>query len=80
MERKEISSFKYKRRIDTEKWFDELYEGKFGVHHYTLSSDESGVMFIHDTDTKEHIASLVNTVLYTNDLNFIQKKQGYGRT
>lgn len=69
MERKEISSFKYKRRIDAKKWFDELYDGKFGMHRYTLSNDEHGVIHIHNTETKEHIASLVRNVLYTNDLS-----------
>lgn len=71
MERKEKSSFKYKRRIDVEKWFDELYDGNFGIHRCTLSNDEHGVIHIHNTETKEHIASLVGTVLYTNDLSFI---------
>lgn len=72
MERKETSSFKYKRRVDVEKWFDELYDGKFGTHRCTLSSDEHGVIYIHNTETKEHIASLVRNVLYTNILSFIQ--------
>ena len=68
---KETSLFKYKRRIDVEKWFDELYDGKFGMHRCTLSNDERGVMHIHNTETKEHIASLVGTILYTNNLSFI---------
>lgn len=75
MEHKETSSFKYKRRIDKEKWFDELYDGKFGTHRCTLSNDEHGVIYIHSTETKEHIASLVNNVLYTNDLSFFIYKQ-----
>ena len=40
---KETSSFKYKRWIDVEKWFDELYNGNFGIHRCTLSNDERGV-------------------------------------
>lgn len=68
---KETSSFKYKRRIDVRKWFDELYDGKFGMHRLTLSNDEHGVIHIHNTETKEHIASLARNVLYTNDLSFI---------
>lgn len=72
MECKETSSFKYKRRIDVEKWFDELYDGKIGVHLCTLSNDEHGVIHIHSTETKEHIASLAKTVLYTNNLSFIK--------
>jgi hypothetical protein len=71
MECKETSSFKYKRRIDVEKWFDELYDGKFGIHRCTLSNGEYGVIHIHNTETKEHIASLVKNVLYTNNLSFI---------
>ena len=72
MEWKKTSSFKYKRRVDVRKWFDELYDGKFGTHRCTLSNDEHGVIHIHNTETKEHIASLVRNVLYTNDLSFIQ--------
>lgn len=72
MEHKETSLFKYKRRIDVEKWFDELYNGKFGKRRCTLSNNEHGDIHIHDTETKEHIASLVRNVLYTNDLSFIQ--------
>lgn len=68
---KETSSFKYKRRIDVEKWFDELYNGNFGIHRCILSNDERGVIHIHNTETKEHIASLVRNVLYTNNLSFI---------
>lgn len=71
MECKETSLFKYKRRIDVGKWFDELYDGKFGTHRCTLSNDEYGVIHIHNTETKEHIASLTKTILYTNNLSFI---------
>ena len=71
MEHEETSSFKYKRRIDVNKWFDELYDGNFGTHRCTLSNDERGVIHIHNTATKEHIASLVKNVLYTNNLSFI---------
>lgn len=67
MEIKEISLFKYKHRV--EKFFDNLYDGKFGIHQFTLYNDESGVIHIHDTKTKEHIASLVGNVLHTNDLS-----------
>lgn len=71
MECKKASSFKYKRKVNARKWFDELYDGKFGMHRCTLSNDEHGVIHIHDTETKEHIASLVRNVLYTNILSFM---------
>lgn len=69
MECKETSLFKYKRMINVEKWFDWLYDGNFGMHHFILSNNERGVIHIHNAETKEHIASLVRSVLYTNDLN-----------
>lgn len=71
MECKKASSFKYKRKVNVRKWFDELYDGNFGIHRCTLSNDECGVIYIHNTETKEHIASLVRNVLYTNNLSFI---------
>lgn len=71
MECKKASSFKYKRKVNIRKWFDELYDGNFGIHRCTLSNNEHGVIHIHDTETKEHIASLVRNVLYTNNLSFI---------
>lgn len=71
MECKKASSFRYKRKVNVRKWFDELYNGKFGIHRCTLSNNEYGVIHIHDTETKEHIASLFKNVLYTNNLSFI---------
>lgn len=71
MECKKTSSFKYKRMIDVKKWFNELYDGKFGINRVTLSNNEHGVIHIYDTETKEHIASLDHNVLYTNNLRFI---------
>ena len=72
MECKEISSFKYKRKIDVNKWFDNFYNGKFGMGHFTLSNNKHGVIHIHNTETKEHIVSLVRNVLYTNDLYLLK--------
>lgn len=66
---KELSSFRYKRRV--EKWFDKLYNGKFGIRHFVFSNDEHGVLYIYDSETKEHIASFVRNVLHTNDLSIV---------
>ena len=72
MECKEISSFKYKRRIDVKKWLCYLYNGKFGIRHFVFGNDEHGVLYIYDSETKEHIASFVRNVLHTNDLSIVQ--------
>ena len=66
---KELSAFKYKRRIDINKWFDNFYDGKFGVGHFTLSNNKHGVIQIYNTETKEHIVSVVRGILYTNNLS-----------
>lgn len=68
MEYQELSSFKYKHRIDINKWFDSVYNGKFRCH-ITLSNNKHGVIQIYNTETKEHIVSVVKNILYTNDLN-----------